>query len=44
MELHERLRTQRSDLGSDPFADVKNRIHHTVISDLGPQLYQEDMD
>jgi len=48
MELHERLRKQGPDVASyaeeDPFAGVKNRIHQYVIAELGPQLYQQDMD
>src|SRR5229473_5348530 len=47
MELHERLNVPR-DAGplaeNDPFADLKNRIHFTVIGDLGPQLYNVTMD
>jgi pilus assembly protein CpaF len=45
MELHERIRTQPKtvDHSDDPFADVKNRIHQSVITELGPQLYQETM-
>jgi pilus assembly protein CpaF len=45
MELHERIRTQPTsvDHTSDPFADIKNRIHQSVITELGPQLYQETM-
>ncbi len=47
MELHERLEAAR-DAGplaeNDPFADLKNRIHFTVIGDLGPQLYNVTMD
>jgi pilus assembly protein CpaF len=43
MELHERLSadhqsTQRDDR-SDPFTDVKNRIHLELVSELGPQLF-----
>jgi pilus assembly protein CpaF len=46
MELHERLRAPGTseDLTSDPFAAIKNRIHQYVITELGPQLYQQDMD
>src|SRR4051812_45870588 len=45
MELHERIRTQPTtvDHSDDPFADIKNRIHQSVITELGPQLYQETM-
>jgi pilus assembly protein CpaF len=46
MELHERLRAtgtpEHSD--ADPFAAIKNRVHQYVITELGPQLYQQDMD
>src|SRR3954464_9262148 len=46
MELHERLSavnsatTQDSSSaeGRDPFAEIKNRIHLALVSDLGPQL------
>jgi pilus assembly protein CpaF len=48
MELHERISaspagedTQR--LG-DPFAEVKNRIHLSVIEDLGRQIFTTDID
>jgi pilus assembly protein CpaF len=47
MELHERLNTARLEGVSadrDPFAEVKSRIHFTVIGDLGPQLYNVNMD
>jgi pilus assembly protein CpaF len=47
MELHERLSTSRPVAalsGPDPFADVKNRIHLTVIGELGPQLFNATMD
>jgi pilus assembly protein CpaF len=43
MELHERLGkeygTTSSIAGRDPFADVKNKIHLSLVSDLGPQLF-----
>jgi pilus assembly protein CpaF len=42
MELHERLSTvhhaKDSADGRDPFAEIKNRIHLQLVSDLGPQL------
>jgi pilus assembly protein CpaF len=43
MELHERLRleTADGDHPEDAFAELKNRVHQTVIADLGPQLYRE---
>jgi pilus assembly protein CpaF len=47
MELHERLSTARpiaAAAGRDPFADVKNRIHLAVIGDLGPQLFNTNME
>jgi pilus assembly protein CpaF len=46
MELHERLRTagDASEGVQDPFAETKNRIHQVVINELGPQLYQQDID
>src|SRR6478609_5656767 len=45
MELHERLNTSKPLAGAnDPFAEVKSRVHFTVIGDLGPQLYNVSMD
>jgi pilus assembly protein CpaF len=47
MELHERLSTARpivAAAGRDPFAEVKNRIHLAVIGDLGPQLFNTNME
>ena len=46
MELHERLNTvEGAPTGAnDPFAEVKSRVHFTVIGDLGPQLYNVSMD
>src|SRR5579864_5618298 len=46
MELHERLTTARPGTPTerDPFGDLKNQIHFTVIGDLGPQLYNVSMD
>jgi pilus assembly protein CpaF len=44
MELHERLSAVNSTstplptVGRDPFADIKNKIHLALVSDLGPQL------
>jgi len=40
MELHERL-SQNGDgvrLGADPFAEVKDRVHLALVSELGPRL------
>jgi pilus assembly protein CpaF len=45
MELHERLRPPGTETHTtDPFAPLKNRVHQYVITELGPQLYQQDMD
>ena len=47
MELHERLTSARSAPPTgerDPFAELKNRIHFAVIGDLGPQLFNVNMD
>src|SRR5438128_5216322 len=45
MELHERLNTSKPVTGErDPFAELKSRVHFTVIGDLGPQLYNVNMD
>src|SRR5437868_15539919 len=45
MELHERLNTSKPLIGAqDPFAEVKSRVHFVVIGDLGPQLYNVNMD
>ena len=47
MELHERIATSRTgatiaalnDNGSDPFAELKNRLHLALVSELGPRLF-----
>jgi pilus assembly protein CpaF len=42
MELHERLSAgvhAENDRVHDPFAEVKNRIHLTLVGELGPQLF-----
>jgi pilus assembly protein CpaF len=47
MELHERLTTLRPaapPAGRDPFSEVKNRVHMAVIGELGPQLFNVNMD
>jgi pilus assembly protein CpaF len=47
MELHERLSTARESglpADRDPFAELKSRIHFNVIGDLGPQLYNINVD
>jgi pilus assembly protein CpaF len=46
MDLQQRLagvRPADRDGGQDPFAEIKNRIHMSVIGDLGPQLFNADM-
>ena len=47
MELHERLLTAPTvapTSGHDPFSDLKDRIHLGVIGDLGPQLFNVNID
>jgi pilus assembly protein CpaF len=47
MELHERLLTApavATTPGHDPFAELKDRIHLAVIGDLGPQLFNVNID
>src|ERR671916_774690 len=48
MDLRERLSaaplTSAPLRGPDPFAELKNRIHLTVIGELGPQLFNTSMD
>ena len=48
MDLHERLATGRSTASerhdADPFGELKNQIHLAVIGDLGPQLFNVQMD
>jgi pilus assembly protein CpaF len=47
MDLHERISATRTIVptgGDDPFAEVKNRVHLMVIGDLGPQLFNVNMD
>ena len=46
MELHERLATTRPAArpAARPFADLKNRVHHAVITELGPQLFNANID
>src|SRR6266576_7085639 len=42
MELHERLAKDPwgpGHDGSDPFAEIKNRIHFELVSELGPRLF-----
>src|SRR5215218_2769242 len=49
MELHERIASSAAaaaggvgstDNGSDPFAELKNRIHLSLVSELGPRLFE----
>jgi pilus assembly protein CpaF len=47
MELHERLSNAHAgandiDTGRDPFAQTKNRIHLSLVSELGPRLFEID--
>jgi pilus assembly protein CpaF len=48
MQLHERLSKNGGqpavEQERDPFAEVKNRIHFAVIGNLGPELFNADMD
>lgn len=47
MELHERLaaKTPEVEQGErDPFADIKNRIHLSLIEDLGRQIFNAALD
>jgi pilus assembly protein CpaF len=47
MELAQRLasvRPEPAEGGHDAFADLKDRIHLAVISELGPQLYDADVE
>jgi pilus assembly protein CpaF len=47
MELAQRLANARPDLPdevNDAFAELKDRVHLAVISELGPQLYDADVD
>ncbi len=47
MELAERLanaRPEPSEETHDAFAELKDRVHLAVISELGPQLYEADVD
>jgi pilus assembly protein CpaF len=47
MELRERLASNRTETvqkRTDTFAELKDRIHLAVISDLGPRLYNQGMD
>jgi pilus assembly protein CpaF len=47
MQLHERLSSTHPaprPQDRDAFAEIKNRIHHAVIGDLGPQLFNSELD
>ena len=47
MDLHERLTTARPAAApgrDDPFAELKNRIHLSVIGVLGPRLFNAGLD
>ena len=45
MELHERMSTPaRPVREQEPFAELKNKVHMTVISELGPQLFNIAID
>src|SRR6187401_622140 len=45
MELHERISHQRGPVREqEPFAELKNQIHMSVISELGPQLFNISVD
>jgi pilus assembly protein CpaF len=47
MELHERLLTAPPTPhapGHDPFSELKDRVHLAVIGDLGPQLFNVNID
>jgi pilus assembly protein CpaF len=45
VDLSERLKTSRTVAGErDPYGELKSRIHFAVIGDLGPQLFNVNMD
>jgi pilus assembly protein CpaF len=48
MDLHERLSPTRPPDGpqvsTDPFSVLKNQVHLLVISELGPQLFNDNVD
>ncbi|MEO7118153.1 MAG: ATPase, T2SS/T4P/T4SS family, partial [Candidatus Limnocylindrales bacterium] len=47
MELSERLASTRTAIvatGPDPFAEVKTRVHLAVIGEMGPQLFNANLD
>jgi pilus assembly protein CpaF len=45
MELHERISSQRGPIREqEPFAELKNKVHMSVITELGPQLFNISVD
>src|ERR687887_1615097 len=47
MDLQQRLSSARPAVTSearDPFAEIKNRVHMAVIGELGPQLFNAEID
>ena len=45
MDLHERLNTARPGAPErDPFAEIKSRVQIAVIGELGPQIFNVNMD
>src|SRR5205809_1301539 len=48
MDLHERLSGSAAGdmapVGPDPFAELKNRIHLSLIEDLGRQIFTQNLD
>jgi pilus assembly protein CpaF len=47
MDLQERLSTSRPiapTSGPDPFADLKNKVHMDVIGELGPQIFNVEVE
>jgi pilus assembly protein CpaF len=50
MELHERIKAaqtaeaENGDRPTDPFAELKTRLHLAIIGELGPQLYNSGGD
>jgi pilus assembly protein CpaF len=47
MDLHERLGAHSAAVpavGGDSFAEIKNRVHLAVIGELGPQLFNAELD
>jgi pilus assembly protein CpaF len=47
MDLQERLGARAAaapSVGADSFAEIKNRVHMAVIGELGPRLFNADLD